>query len=112
MNLNLYCPKKFSYFTFQGEMWIMNFYEKLPTDFLIAFYKEMMKNIENAVLTKNMYYELSIMISAASQRGITLDKPYDFEHVVDQEALDNFIQSTNKCTKFFRLPLVNFNLGT
>lgn len=70
---------------------IVDFYEKLPTDFLIAFYNEMMKNIEKGLLTKNMYYELGLMISAASRRGLTLEKPYDFEQIVDQEALDNFI---------------------
>lgn len=70
----------------------MDFYEKLPTDFLIAFYDEMVKNIEKGVLSKNMYYELGLMISTASKRGITLGKPCDFEQVVDQQGLDDFIK--------------------
>ena len=48
----------------------MDFYEKLPIDFLIDFYDEIIKNIEKGLLTKNMYYELSLIISVASQRGI------------------------------------------
>jgi hypothetical protein len=70
----------------------MDFYEKLPADFLIAFYDEMMKNIEKGLLTKNMYYELGLLISVAHQRGITLEQPYDFEQIVNQKALDEFIQ--------------------
>lgn len=70
----------------------MGFYEKLPTDFLIAFYNEMIIKIGKGILTKNMYYELGLMISIASQRGILLGKPYDFEQIVNQKALDKFIQ--------------------
>lgn len=61
----------------------MNFHERLPSDFLIDFYHEVMKNIEKGLLTKNMYLELSLIISVASQRGITLGKPCDFEQIVD-----------------------------
>jgi hypothetical protein len=75
----------------------VDFYEKLPTDFLIAFYDEMMKNIEKGLLTKTMYYELGLIISVASQRGITLGQPCDFEQIVDQKELDNFIQIAYKC---------------
>ena len=57
----------------------MDFYEKLPIDFLIDFYDEIIKNIEKGLLTKNMYYELGLIISVASQRGITFGKPCDFE---------------------------------
>jgi hypothetical protein len=70
----------------------MDFYEKLPTDFLIDFYDEIMKNIEKGILTKNLYYELGLMIAVASQRGITLGQPYDLEQSVDQKDLDDFIQ--------------------
>ena len=42
----------------------MNFYEKLPSDFLINFYNEIIKNIEKGILSKNMYYELGLIISA------------------------------------------------
>ena len=62
----------------------MNYYRKLSTDFLIDFYYEMMKNIEKGKLTKNMYYELGLMFSVASQRGITLERPNDFELIVNQ----------------------------
>ena len=74
----------------------MDFYDKLPTDFLIDFYHETMKNIEKGLLTKNMYYELGIIISVASQRGITLGKPCDFEQIVDQKALEDFNQFAHK----------------
>ncbi|MEY2193684.1 hypothetical protein AB7942_13235 [Neobacillus sp. BF23-41] len=76
----------------------MDFYEKLPTDFLIAFYDEMMKNIEKGLLTKNMYYELGLLISVARQRGITLEQPCDFEQIVDSKVLDDFIQLTQNAT--------------
>lgn len=75
----------------------MDFYEKLPADFLVAFYDELMKNIEKGLLTKTMYYELGLIISVASQRGITLGQPYDFEQIVDQKELDNFIENTYRC---------------
>jgi hypothetical protein len=74
----------------------VDFYEKLPTDFLMAFYDELMKNIEKGLLTKNMYYELGLIISVASQRGITLGQPCDFEQIVDQKDLDDFIQIAYK----------------
>ncbi|MCM2534228.1 hypothetical protein NDK43_20070 [Neobacillus pocheonensis] len=70
----------------------MDFYEKLPSDFLITFYDEIMKNIERGLLTKNMYYELGLLISVARQRGITLEQPCDFEQIVDQKDLADFIQ--------------------
>ena len=71
----------------------MDLYEKLPTDFLITFYHEIMKNIEKGNLTKNMYYELGLIISVASQRGITLGQPYDYTQIVDQQTLNDFIQN-------------------
>ena len=70
----------------------MDFYEKVPADFLIDFYHEIMKNIEKGLLTKNMYYEIGLIISVARQKGITLRKPYDFEQMVDQKILEGFIQ--------------------
>ncbi len=74
----------------------MNFYEKLPADFLIDFYHEIMKNIEKGLLSKNMYYELGLIISVASQRRITLGKPCDFGQIVDKNTLEDFIQFTHK----------------
>ena len=62
----------------------MNYYEKLPTDFLIAFYYEMRKNIEKGLLTKNMYVELNQIISVTNQRSIVIDKPHDFEYIINQ----------------------------
>ncbi|SMQ86867.1 hypothetical protein SAMN05444673_6937 [Bacillus sp. OV166] len=76
----------------------MDFYEKLPTGFLIAFYDEIMKNIEKGLLTKNMYFELGLLITVASQRGITLEQPCDFEQIVDLKVLDDFIQLTQNAT--------------
>ena len=78
---------------------MMKFYENLPTDFLIAFYNEMIIKIEKGILTKNMYYELGLIISIAGQRGITLRKPYDFEQIVDQKVLDKLIQCSIKCNE-------------
>ena len=69
----------------------MDLYEKLPADFLITFYHEILKNVEKGVLTKNMYYELGLIISVASQRGITLGQPYDYKQIVDQQTLNDFI---------------------
>jgi hypothetical protein len=77
----------------------VDFYEKLPTDFLVAFYDEIVKNIEKGLLTKTMYYELGLIISVASQRGITLGQPCDFEQIVDQNELDHFIQISYKCNE-------------
>lgn len=71
----------------------MDFYEKLPTEMLVAFYQEILDNIERGILSKNMYYELGLIISVASLRGITLGKPCDFTPSVDQTLLDEFIQS-------------------
>lgn len=61
----------------------MEFYEKLPTDFLITFYCEIMKNIDKGILSKNMYYELGLIISVANRRGVTLIRPKDFQQVAD-----------------------------
>lgn len=74
----------------------MSSYDSLPADFLIAFYNDMLNKIEKGILTKNMYYELGLMISVAHQRGITLDRPCDFEQFVDQKDLDEYIHFTYK----------------
>ncbi|MGG3469547.1 hypothetical protein ABES02_18950 [Neobacillus pocheonensis] len=71
----------------------MNFYEKLPVEFLIRFYNEIIKNMEKGILTKNMYYELGIIISVANRRGISLDQPSDFNEVINQHALNDLLQS-------------------
>ena len=84
----------------------MDFHERLPTDFLIDFYHEIMKNIEKGLLTKNMYFELGLIISVASQRGITLAKPCDFEQIVDQKTLDDFIQFTHKNNEIKAVSLI------
>ena len=60
----------------------MNLYEKLPNNFLVDFYNEICKNIENGILTKAMYYELGLITIVLNQRGIILSKPTDFEDVV------------------------------
>ncbi|MEH7121201.1 hypothetical protein V7128_27925 [Neobacillus vireti] len=69
----------------------MDFYVKLPNDVLIAFYNEINKNIEKGILTKQMYYELGLIFSVLSQRGIFLNKPNDFEEVIDHQTMENFI---------------------
>lgn len=65
----------------------MSFYEKLPTNFLIDFYYEINKNIEKGILTKTMYYELGLILSVMEQKGITVDKPNDFEQIIDQNIM-------------------------
>jgi hypothetical protein len=70
----------------------MNFYEKLPADFLNSFYNEILKNIEKGILSKKMYYELGLIISVASQKGITLDSPADFKEVINEEVLMDYLQ--------------------
>jgi hypothetical protein len=77
----------------------MVLYEKLPSNILISFYDEILKNIAKGILTKNMYYELGIIISVASQRGITIEEPCNFEQIVDQETLNDFIQCAHKCNE-------------
>lgn len=65
----------------------MSLYYKLPSDFLIQFYNEVKKMILKGIVSKKMYYELGLMIAAASKRGIQLDKPHDFEQNIVQELL-------------------------
>ncbi|MDR4949156.1 hypothetical protein [Neobacillus cucumis] len=65
----------------------MSLYEKLPSDFLIQFYYEVKKMISNGFVSKNMYYELGLIIAVASRRGILLDKPHDFEQYIIHELL-------------------------
>ncbi|MCM2535179.1 hypothetical protein NDK43_26060 [Neobacillus pocheonensis] len=65
----------------------MSLYEKLPSDFLIQFYNEVKKMISKGIVSKKMYYELGLMIAAASKRGIQLDKPKDFEQNIVPELL-------------------------
>jgi hypothetical protein len=65
----------------------MSLYEKLPSDFLIQYYYEVKKMISKGLVSKNMYYELGLIIAAASRRGILLDKPKDFEQHTVHELL-------------------------
>jgi hypothetical protein len=65
----------------------MSLYEQLPSDFLIQFYYEVKKMISKGSVSKNMYYELGLIIAASSKRGILLDKPKDFEQNIDHELL-------------------------
>jgi hypothetical protein len=64
-------------------------YEKLPTDVLLDFFNEMNQNIIKGILSKIMYYELGLIIIVMNRRGITLNKPADFEKVVDQQMMKN-----------------------
>ncbi|MGP4039548.1 hypothetical protein ACTWP4_06560 [Gracilibacillus sp. D59] len=52
----------------------MNFYEKLPNDLLIAFYYEIIKTIENGIITKSTYYEYGLIISVMNRKGIPMDQ--------------------------------------
>jgi hypothetical protein len=77
----------------------MDFYEKLPEELLIRFYYEIINNIEKGILTKNMYYEIGIIISVANRRGISLDRPSDFNEVINQQALNDLLQSEQVATR-------------
>lgn len=70
----------------------MDVYEQLPTKFLIDLYYGILKNIENGSLSKNMYYELGLMHLVASHRGLKLCRPADYEQIITQRDLDEFIQ--------------------
>jgi hypothetical protein len=71
----------------------MKLYKKLPGDFLIRYYNEIIKKIEKGILSKNMYYELGIIIFVANWRGISLNQPSDFNEVVNQQVLNDLLQS-------------------
>ncbi|MEY2195638.1 hypothetical protein AB7942_23305 [Neobacillus sp. BF23-41] len=77
----------------------MDFYEKLPEELLIRFYYEIINNIEKGILTKNMYYEIGIIISVANRRGISLDLPSDFNDVINQQAFNDLLQSEQVGTR-------------
>lgn len=82
----------------------MIIYEKLPSDLLISFYDEVLENINKGILTKTMYYELGIIISVASRRGISLEEPCDFEQIVDQKILNVLIQCAHEYNDKKNLP--------
>ena len=77
----------------------MDFYEKLPEELLIRFYYDIINNIEKGILTKNMYYEIGIIIYVANRRGISLDQPSDFNEVINQQALNDLVQSEQVGTR-------------
>ncbi|NRD78488.1 hypothetical protein HPT25_14070 [Bacillus sp. BRMEA1] len=76
----------------------MNYYEKLPVEFLIRFYNEIKKNIENELLTDKMYYELYLIFCVAKNKGISLDLPSNFHKIVNLQVLNNLLQSEPKGT--------------
>jgi hypothetical protein len=61
----------------------VDFYEELPVELLIRFYNEVNKNIKKGISTKNMYYELGIIISVANRRGISLEP--DLKQIVNHQ---------------------------
>ncbi|MDQ6598473.1 hypothetical protein [Bacillus salipaludis] len=65
----------------------MSLYEKLPSEFLIQFYYEVKKMISRGLVSRNMYYELGLIIAVASRRGILLEKPKDLEQHIAHELL-------------------------
>ncbi|MFP5110750.1 hypothetical protein ACJ005_29445, partial [Neobacillus sp. 211] len=71
----------------------------LPEELLIRFYYEIINNIEKGILTKNMYYEIGIIISVGNRRGISLDQPSDFNEVINQQALNDLLQSEQVGTR-------------
>ncbi len=71
-----------------GKVYLMIHYEKLPTDVLIDFFNEINQNIIKGIFSKIMYYELGLIITVMNRRGITLNKPVDFEKVVDQQMME------------------------
>lgn len=71
----------------------MAFYEKLPIELLIRFHKEVIENIENGNQTRNMFYELGLIISAANRRGISLEKPTEFIYMVNKQTANALLQS-------------------
>ncbi|MEH7332015.1 hypothetical protein V7161_05215 [Neobacillus drentensis] len=77
----------------------MDFYEKLPEELLIRFYYEIINNIEKGILTKNMYYEIGIIISVANRRGIFLNQPSDLYEVINQQALNDLLKSEQVGTR-------------
>jgi len=60
----------------------IDFYEKLPTDLLMTLYGDMIRIIEKGTITKKLYYELGLIISVASQRGLTLGQPCTFKQKI------------------------------
>ena len=71
-------------------MYSMSLYEKLPTDFLLQLYSELWKNIDRGIITKNMYYELGLMVAASAKRGISLEEPFNFQESVDSQLQKSF----------------------
>jgi hypothetical protein len=74
----------------------MSLYDKLPSDFLIQFFNEIKKSISKGLVSKKMYYELGLIIAAASKRGIQLEKPKDFEQNIDYVLLQNLDQQNTR----------------
>ncbi|MBM7571654.1 hypothetical protein [Aquibacillus albus] len=64
----------------------MNFYEKLPNDMLMEFYKEVNKKIKKGENTKTMYYELGLIISVINRRGILIEKPSVCQQVASKQS--------------------------
>lgn len=65
----------------------MSLYEKLPTDLLLQFYQEINKIIARGPVSKNIYYELGLIIAAAAKRRISLGTPEYLEEIVDGQIL-------------------------
>ncbi|WP_216828182.1 hypothetical protein [Alkalihalobacterium elongatum] len=57
----------------------MNTYRRLPTENLLAYYYEITKEIKEGIISKSVYFELGLIISVASERGITLGDPFDIK---------------------------------
>lgn len=47
-------------------------YDELPAEFLINFYYEIKKNINEGVLSEAMYYKLELIEKAMNKKGIAI----------------------------------------
>jgi hypothetical protein len=62
----------------------LSLYEKLPTEFISAFYFEIQKNIDQGILSENMNQELLLIKIALEKRGLNLmdiQPPVAFEQL-------------------------------
>ena len=50
----------------------MSLYDKLPADLLVAFYYEIIRNIEKGILTEMMYDELELIYTAAKEKNVDI----------------------------------------
>lgn len=74
----------------------MNPYEEVPVEFLVLLYNQILNNINKGILSKNMYYELAIILSVANKKGIILIPPPDLYTVINQNILNKLLEVMEK----------------